>query len=157
MSYMRSADRIAQLRAHLEAEKPKEMPRPPGLPKTGGRKKGTPNKCRKSIDYFAEQVFKKTDMVQKGMELLEHKDPRVQAMVWCRLMDYKFGRPREQLVISGSVDMRSIVAQARERVLGISNTSKSLPVLDIAKSDILDMPTNQDGLQPTDSIELTER
>lgn len=78
--------------------------RPKGSPKTGGRKKGTPNKvtvevkdvCRRLVEdpeYLASlQTRLKAGTMQSGLE----------SMIWA----YAYGKPKESLELSGSVDLQ---------------------------------------------------
>ena len=74
--------------------------------KTGGRMKGTPNKVTVVAQAFAEQLV--TDPIYRANlreRLLAGKvHPAVEMMIW----HYTFGKPKEQLELSGSVTMRDV-------------------------------------------------
>jgi len=58
--------------------------------KTGGRKKGTPNK-RHDLQGFLDAVFEKLDPVEVAQKLLRSKTPSERLFI--RLLEYRFGRP----------------------------------------------------------------
>lgn len=51
------------------------MPRPKGLPKTGGRKKGTPNKLTRDADAIAQEMG--IDPLRVLLELCNHREPTI--------------------------------------------------------------------------------
>ena len=70
--------------------------------KTGGRKKGTPNKLTRDVQEFVERIFEAVDPVEITVELLTKcKSEKVQGMVLLRLLEYRYGRPRYELAVDG--------------------------------------------------------
>lgn len=68
------------------------MSRPIGLPKTGGRKKGTLNKKTKDLsDVFNNTGFDLTDSIIK---LLPELDPNKRVDVLIKLMEYLYVKPK---------------------------------------------------------------
>jgi hypothetical protein len=58
--------------------------------KTGGRKKGTPNK-RLDLQEFLTAVFERVDPVKVAEKLLRAKGPSERVLI--RLLEYRYGRP----------------------------------------------------------------
>jgi hypothetical protein len=58
--------------------------------KTGGRKKGTPNK-RQDLQEFLDAVFERADPLEVAEKLLRGKAPSERLFI--RLLEYRFGRP----------------------------------------------------------------
>ena len=73
-----------------------------GSPKTGGRKKGTPNKA--TADTKA--AFQKHGMkfVTAMVELTKHKDPHIQLKALQICLDRGYGRPPLAVAIGGDPD-----------------------------------------------------
>lgn len=88
--------------------------------KTGGRRKGTPNKATRDVQEFVDRVFKQIDPLEKTAQLLEGESEKVQAGVLLRLLEYRYGKPKESIELSGSIDFSEIVAKMRERVANAS-------------------------------------
>jgi hypothetical protein len=66
--------------------------------KTGGRKKGTPNKSRLDLQEMLDQVFAQVDPVQKLIRLLNKPmDAGVEARVLLRLLEYRYGQPTQAI------------------------------------------------------------
>jgi hypothetical protein len=72
--------------------------------KTGGRKKGTPNK-RQELQEFIDDVFGRADPVQLATKLLRAKAPSERLLI--RLLEYRFGRP--PLSTEGQITMPKII------------------------------------------------
>jgi hypothetical protein len=60
----------------------------------GGRKKGTPNK-RDGLEPFLRKVFKLADPVEVAEKLLNADTPDSKLLI--RLLEYKFGRPPQEI------------------------------------------------------------
>jgi hypothetical protein len=60
----------------------------------GGRQKGTPNR-RKALDSFLKKVFKLADPVEIAEKLLKSDQPDSKLLI--RLLEYKFGRPPQEI------------------------------------------------------------
>lgn len=68
------------------------MARTPGTPKTGGRKKGTPNKAFKSLDDYLESInFNVPEKIIEKMESLTNEE---QVRYLFRLMEYLFPKKK---------------------------------------------------------------
>jgi hypothetical protein len=58
--------------------------------KTGGRKKGTPNK-RQDLQEFLDVVFARVDLAEVVVKLLKAKVPSEKVLI--RLLEYRYGKP----------------------------------------------------------------
>jgi hypothetical protein len=58
--------------------------------KTGGRKKGTPNK-RQDLQEFLDDIFEQVDPAQLAVKRLKANDPNGRFLI--RLLEYRYGRP----------------------------------------------------------------
>lgn len=61
--------------------------------KTGGRKKGTPNRNASDVKQLVDAIFKKVDPIEKAIKLLEFGSDKTQATVLVRLLEYRYGKP----------------------------------------------------------------
>jgi hypothetical protein len=102
------------------------MPRPAGLPKTGGRRAGTPNKSTTQLKAFLERVFtraftEKTKIVRDGVELEVGLEDVLVAQIINLTIDVKLfqtllahyaGAPAKQLDVNhkGTVSLAQLVA-----------------------------------------------
>ena len=83
--------------------------------KTGGRKKGTPNKLTRDVQEFVERIFEAVDPVEITVALLTKcKSEKVQGMVLLRLLEYRYGRPRYELAVDGRLQGRLTLEQVLE-------------------------------------------
>ena len=83
--------------------------------KTGGRKKGTPNKLTRDVQEFVDAIFQAVDPVTVTVELLTKcKSEKVQGMVLLRLLEYRYGRPMYELAVNGSLQGRLTLEQVHE-------------------------------------------
>jgi hypothetical protein len=93
--------------------------------KTGGRRKGTPNKLTRDVQEFVERIFEAVDPVEITVELLTKcKSEKVQGRELLRLLEYRYGRPRYELAVDGGLEGRVTLEQvleARDRA-GIGET-----------------------------------
>ena len=72
------------------------MPRPKGLPKSGGRKRGTPNKRSTVVhEIFDHYQFNPATRI---MEMLEKLNPLDQVQTCVKLMPYMFPRRKDTLL-----------------------------------------------------------
>ncbi|MCT4642489.1 MAG: hypothetical protein N4A33_09365 [Bacteriovoracaceae bacterium] len=68
------------------------MSRPVGLPKTGGRKKGSLNKKTRLLsDVLEDRGF---DLVGRLLEVIPELDSNKQADILIKLLDYVYIKPR---------------------------------------------------------------
>jgi hypothetical protein len=72
--------------------------------KTGGRKKGTPNK-RQDLQEFLDAIFERVDPVQLAVKLLKGKVPNERLLI--RLLEYRYGRP--PLLTGGETTMPKVI------------------------------------------------
>lgn len=76
------------------------MAAPKGHARYGGRQKGTPNKAHNDIQALIDQVFEKVNPVEKLVSLLNRPlDTATEARVFLRLMEYRYGLPRQVIAI----------------------------------------------------------
>lgn len=68
--------------------------------KTGGRKKGTPNKLTLSIQEFIEEVLTQDEAVDRARQFVRQGD-RTAATVFLRLLEYRFGSPKTTIEHTG--------------------------------------------------------
>lgn len=101
------------------------MPKPKGLPKTGGRVKGTPNKSTLEIRAIMGEVLERVPMADKLITLLGSSNESVQLETCKFIAAYKFGKPKESLELSGNVDYRAIVERMRQRVSDAGRNAQS--------------------------------
>ena len=74
--------------------------------KTGGRTKGTPNKATKEIREELANLFTPEYFATLPLRLAEGKlAPQIEA----KLLAYRFGEPKQQMELSGSVQVPNIV------------------------------------------------
>ena len=100
------------------------MARRKGTPKTGGRKKGTPNAITKDVQALVDQVFARVNPVEKLCALLNKPmDAGVEARVLLRLMEYKYGQPVQTMKVESGVKF-SVGALAESSAAG-KNASSS--------------------------------
>ncbi|SRR6266566_3317897 len=79
--------------------------------KSGGRKKGTPNKSTETVHQLLDQVFAKVNPVRKLISLLNKPlDAGVEARVLLRLLEYRYGQPTENINVIGRVEHEFIEA-----------------------------------------------
>jgi hypothetical protein len=74
--------------------------------KTGGRKKGVPNRATKEIREELTRLFTPEYFADLPRRLAEGKlAPQIEA----KLLAYRFGEPKQQMELSGSVTVPNIV------------------------------------------------
>jgi hypothetical protein len=71
--------------------------------KTGGRKKGTPNKLTQSVQEFIESVLTQDEAVQRAKKFVKMrgKNTKTAATVFLKLLEYRFGSPKQTLEHTG--------------------------------------------------------
>lgn len=77
------------------------MPRQKGTPKTGGRKKGTPNKITRDVREFVERIFTQADPEKTALALLRSKNVQAKTGMFIRLLDHYYGKPKQGIEMSG--------------------------------------------------------
>ena len=71
--------------------------------KTGGRKKGTPNKATKEIKTFARKCLSRPEYIASLKRRLDKGDaPHMETL----LHHYAYGKPREGVDFSGTVILK---------------------------------------------------
>jgi len=89
----------------MTAARPKG--RPKGLPKTGGRQKGTPNKLTAEIKEVASQYGE--EAIETLVELMRgDNNPQVQRAAAEALLDRGYGRPTQQVNADVRVATRAV-------------------------------------------------
>lgn len=71
----------------------------------------------RDIQVELDEVFKRVDMLSRMEQLIYCEDSRVAAMILVKLLEYRYGKPQERVEITGQLDVRGVIAQARARVL----------------------------------------
>lgn len=90
--------------------------------KTGGRAKGTPNKASYDVHKLLDRVFAKKggiDLAEKLNALLNlPMDRGVEARVLLKLMEYRYGAPRQEVSgpDGGPMELRIIVEHIGQRI-----------------------------------------
>ena len=84
--------------------------------KTGGRRKGTQNKLTRDVQAFVDKVFRHIDPVEKLTELLSSESEKVQAGVMLRLLEYRYGKPKESIELTGTLTYTEALTKAKERL-----------------------------------------
>lgn len=79
------------------------MPRPIGLPKTGGRQKGTPNKRTEILRDVLEKLD--CDVPQRLVTLLPQLSPDRQADVLLELLQYVFPKRKAEEPVQPTVGL----------------------------------------------------
>jgi hypothetical protein len=100
--------------------------------KTGGRKKGSKNRVNRDVEALLDKVFQRVNPVAKLEELLNSDDPRISAGVLLKLMEYRYGKPKERLEISSTKSVRDIIAEARARVASLNTLSGPIKIAEPA-------------------------
>ena len=75
------------------------MPRPKGLPKTGGRKKGVQNKATLDVKRRIDQILDNEDGWKHVADQFANGELPVPVLL--RLIEYRIGKPKESLEVSG--------------------------------------------------------
>jgi len=91
--------------------------------KTGGRRKGSQNKLTRDVQEFVDRVFRQIDPIEKLLTLLESESEKVQAGVMLRLLEYRYGKPKESIELTGSISYTEMLTKARERLLASRQSS----------------------------------
>lgn len=95
------------------------MPRSPGLPKTGGRKKGTPNR---RTDEFHETLERHgVNVPEKLAELLPILSPETQADVLLNLLQYLYPKRK------ASEHLREESSGSEATVIILPSNGRELP------------------------------
>lgn len=68
----------------------------------GGSRKGKPNKSTQDVQAFVDAVFKKISPEVLADELLASDNEKVKAMVFLKLLEYRYGKPVQP--VSGAGD-----------------------------------------------------
>jgi|SRR5271155_6092381 len=76
--------------------------RPPGTPKSGGRKAGTPNKITETIKGLLNDLLPEKKLAEQWKYHLAHKDPQIRYKTFELANAYLFGKP--VMPISGADD-----------------------------------------------------
>ncbi len=61
--------------------------------KTGGRKKGTPNKATEGIKDLLAELFDDAETKTRWLKFLNHKDPAIEWKAFELYNGYRFGKP----------------------------------------------------------------
>lgn len=77
------------------------MPRPKGLPKTGGRKPGTPNKTTAPVRELAQKHGADAIAVLAGLMNDEAQPPQCRISAAVHLLDRGYGKPVERAELTG--------------------------------------------------------
>lgn len=83
-----------------------------------GRKKGGKNKSTTEVQALVDAIFKKVDPVAKAIKLLEFGSDKTQASVLLRLMEYRYGKPAQEITGQGGEPIRVLVEH-----IGTKNTA----------------------------------
>lgn len=89
----------------------KNQPRPANA----GRKVGSRNKLTLDVQTFVDRVFAKVDPIEKLESLLASESEKVQAGVILRLLEYRYGKPKESLEVTGTIGLAEVIERARQR------------------------------------------
>jgi hypothetical protein len=87
----------------------KKPGRPPGKPKTGGRKKGTPNKVTADVKAVAQQYGR--EAIESLVEIMRGTDypPAARVSASKELLDRAYGKPQQAIEHSGKVDRPLVI------------------------------------------------
>jgi len=69
----------------------------------------------RDVQEFVERIFEAVDPVEITVELLTKcKSEKVQGMVLLRLLEYRYGRPRNELAVDGRLEGKVTLEQVLE-------------------------------------------
>lgn len=74
--------------------------RPKGTPKTGGRKRGTPNKATVQIKEWAREFVEDAEGRAKLLE--QYRAGQLNPTILTLVMHYAHGKPKEQVELTGA-------------------------------------------------------
>lgn len=86
-----------------------------GHAKAGGRKRGSKNKLTRDVQEFVDKVFEGVEPIGKLQSLLGSESEKVQAGVMLRLLEYRYGKPKESVELSGTVSYRDVLMRIRAK------------------------------------------
>jgi hypothetical protein len=102
--------------------------------KTGGHQKGTPNKIKVDIETLISRVEQGSGKTIDQWLASCLMDKKTRVPVLLQLLAYRYGRPKERLEVSGTVNHAAIIQAARARVASLS-TPPLLPEGKSASAD----------------------
>lgn len=76
---------------------------------------GSKNKLTLDVQAFVDRVFAKVDPIEKLESLLASESEKVQAGVILRLLEYRYGKPKESLEVTGTISLAEVIERARQR------------------------------------------
>jgi len=86
-----------------------------GQKKLGGRKKGTPNKLTRDVQQFIDDVLTHEEATETAKKLIRSGDQKTVA-IFIKLMEYRFGKPKETVEHKIDADIVERLISARKRV-----------------------------------------
>ena len=87
-----------------------------GFKTGGGSRKGRRNKLTKDVQDFVDQIFKRIDPIEKIETLLASESEKVQAGVMIRLLEYRYGKPKESIELTGNITYTEALMKAKEKL-----------------------------------------
>jgi len=84
--------------------------------KTGGRRKGTLNKSTQEVQAWIDEIFQEINPTEHAKKLIQSESDKVSAMVFLRLMEYRYGKPTEHLQADINVNFADLLCKMRDRV-----------------------------------------
>lgn len=84
-----------------------------GGAKTGGRRKGTPNKATEDIKSFARRILE--DPTYRLRVLTDARAGTLHSTIEARLYDYAYGRPKETVSLEASDSLAAVLERTVRR------------------------------------------
>lgn len=94
-----------------------------GHAKAGGRRKGSQNKVTRDVQLFVDRVFARVDPLERVEALLRSESEKVQAGVLLRLLEYRYGKPKESISLSGEFSYTNELTRMRAARLAEADTT----------------------------------
>lgn len=98
------------------------MSKPSGLPKTGGRLKGTPNKGSLSLDYLVENF--EFNPLKELISILPTLEPDQRASILLRMLDFIY--PKKKAIEISPSELSDEDEALRPRIIRIVAAAESI-------------------------------
>jgi hypothetical protein len=80
-----------------------------------GRPAGSKNKSTIDVRDFVDTLDRRVNLLDKLETLLKCESEKVQAQVVLRLLEYRYGKPKESIELSGHVTYTEALAKMRAK------------------------------------------
>jgi hypothetical protein len=98
----------------MAVEAKKKPGRKPGIPKTGGRKKGTPNKVTADVKAYAQNYGK--EAIEALVNIMRSEDQPAAARVAAsrEILDRGYGKPNQAIEHTGKIDQPLVIVTTED-------------------------------------------